>query len=256
MNLGLVTIGVYFSLFTRFTLNNYYASSLPRSSVNQYKQNIKRSLSHYNKENMSCFLESKNIIKQLPKKIIVGYANWNQCDDKIIESVKSGVNVVIWFSINLSIDETTGTPSITNGPNMDCVAEKINIINDLGLETIHLISIGGWNSPHPNTKNSVEDVYHYWDYWNRNIISRPEKGFFGFDGFDWDIEGNDDFKSVYNHFSVECLDLMGKMSQLAKREGDYIVAMAPAESYLDPNFNSFDRSLLHEYKEWESIQPG
>jgi hypothetical protein len=37
---------------------------------------------------------------------------------------------------------------------------------------------------------------------------------------------------------VEVLDLMGEMSQRAKREG-YIVAMAPMESYLDPTTSTF-----------------
>jgi hypothetical protein len=53
-------------------------------------------------------------------------------------------------------------------------------------------------------------------------------GFYGFDGIDWDIEGNDDFSSPYNHFTVECLDLMGRFSQLAKEKGSYIVSMVPA----------------------------
>jgi hypothetical protein len=39
--------------------------------------------------------------------------------------------------------------------------------------------------------------------------------------------------SKFNHFTVESLDMMGRLSQLAKSDG-FIVAMAPAESYLDP----------------------
>lgn len=72
---------------------------------------------------------------------------------------------------------------------MDCVADIVREISDLGLHTVHLISIGGWNSPHPDTSISAKEAYEYWNYWNRNIAARPEKGFFGFDGFDWDIEG-------------------------------------------------------------------
>lgn len=192
---------------------------------------------------------------ELPSRIIVGYANWNQCDDKIIEAVQNGVNVVIWFSINLAVS-ATGEPEITNGPDMDCVGDVMKSIRELGLETVHLISIGGWNSPHPDTTHSAETWFNYWNNWNRNIAARPSKGFYGFDGFDWDVEGNDTPSSVYNHFTVECLDLMGRMSQLAKSSGEYLVAMAPAESYLDPNMASFDRSLLHEYEEWETLQPG
>jgi hypothetical protein len=117
------------------------------------------------------------------------YANWNQCDEKIVDIVKDGANVVIWFSINLSVD-SSGNPLITSGPDMDCVADIVKRITDLQLNTTHLISIGGWNSPHPDTTNAVEDTYSNWNNWNRNVAARPEKGFFGFDGFDWDIEGS------------------------------------------------------------------
>eukprot|EP01038_Epipyxis_sp_PR26KG_P004314 gene4314-6112_t len=197
-------------------------------------------------------IRRKNL--KLPDKLIVGYANWNQCDDSIVDAVKQGVNVVIWFSINLLTDN--GYPIITNGPNMDCVAEKVQKIHELGLETVHLISIGGWNSPHPDTTNDANTVYEAWKTWNIEFAARPVLGFFGFDGFDWDIEGNDDPKSQYNHFTVDCLNLMGELSQIAKAKGNYFVAMAPAESYLDPTTSVYDRSLLHEYPEWVNIQPG
>jgi hypothetical protein len=75
-----------------------------------------------------------------------------------------------------------------------------------------------------------------------------------YEGFDWDIEGNDDLSSPYNYFTTDCLDLMGTMSQLAKKDG-YIVSMAPAESYLDVTTGLFDRSLTHNYPEWETLQP-
>lgn len=192
----------------------------------------------------------------LPELIIVGYANWNQCDDKIIQAVKDGVNVIIWFSVNLAVDSITGRPKITNGPDWDCVANITHQIREsLHLETVHLISIGGWNSPHPDTSVTSEEMYTALNDWNRNIIARPELGWYGFDGFDWDIEGNDDFASKYNTFTTSCLDMMGQISQLAKRD-KYIVAMAPAESYLDPTRPTFDRSLTHTYTEWEPIVPG
>jgi hypothetical protein len=47
---------------------------------------------------------------------------------------------------------------------------------------------------------------------------------------------------------------MGRFSQLAKAN-DYVVAMAPAESYLDPSTHLFDRSLLHTYPEYSVLQP-
>lgn len=94
----------------------------------------------------------------------------------------------MWFSINLATT-ADGKPTITNGPDMDCVADIVREIRELGMHTVHLISIGGWNSPHPDTTISAEEGYEYWNYWNRHIAARPEKGFLGFDGFDWDIEG-------------------------------------------------------------------
>jgi hypothetical protein len=154
---------------------------------------------------------------KLPEKLIVGYANWNQCDDTIVRAVQQGVNVLIWFSINLAVD-SQGNPTITNGPDMNCVAEKIKTIRELGFEdTIHLISIGGWNSPHPDTTNPSIEVYRAWNHWNRVLIANPALDFFGFDGFDWDIEGNDTPSSPYNEFTVGCLDLMGEFSQFAKQ---------------------------------------
>jgi hypothetical protein len=79
----------------------------------------------------------------LPEKLIVGYANWNQCDDQIIDAVKSGVNVVIWFAINLVSDDTTRLPGVKGGPDFDCVAQKIKAIRELALPCVHLISVGG-----------------------------------------------------------------------------------------------------------------
>ena len=126
----------------------------------------------------------------IPDKIIVGYANWNQCDESIIKAVEEGVNVIIWFAINLAEG-----PAITNGPNIDCVSLIAQKLKEKGLDVIHLISIGGWNSPHPSTENSAEKVFDNWHIWNTKDVARPERGWFGFDGFDWDIEGNDDVDS-------------------------------------------------------------
>jgi len=85
-------------------------------------------------------------------------------------------------------------------------------------------------------------------------MARPHEGFYGFDGLDWDIEGHDDKASPYNHFTVECLNVMGEMSVLAKQDG-YLVTMAPPESYLDPFSNDFTRSLRNTLPEWRELVP-
>lgn len=50
-----------------------------------------------------------------PDKVIGAYASWSECDSKIIDSVKQGANVVLWFSINLLTDSSTGLPLISGG---------------------------------------------------------------------------------------------------------------------------------------------
>ena len=185
----------------------------------------------------------------LPSKVVVGYGNWGQCDEKMVNAVKEGVNVIIWFSINLVRNPLTGLPQVQGGPDLSCVAERIREIRQLhnGEQVVNLLSIGGWNSPHPDTHNTPEDIFAELDRWNLENGSL-------FDGFDWDIEGNDDISSPYNTFTASCLDAMGTISQCAKRKG-YIFAMAPAESYLDPHCDLFDRSLQHAYPEWLELQP-
>ena len=47
---------------------------------------------------------------------------------------------------------------------------------------------------------------------------------------------------------------MGQLSQLLKKQG-YVVAMAPAESYLDPTTSEFSLTLNHNHPEWTALQP-
>jgi hypothetical protein len=61
-------------------------------------------------------------VRALPNgPLIVGYANWAECDDKIVQGVKDGVNVVIWFATNLGFNKTSMQPTIRGGPNHTCV---------------------------------------------------------------------------------------------------------------------------------------
>lgn len=63
-----------------------------------------------------------------------------------------------------------------------------------------------------------------------------------FDGIDWDLEGHDALDSSTNKFSVECLNLMGDISRLAKEDG-YIIGMAPPQSYFNLGRSDFSRSV-------------
>jgi hypothetical protein len=189
-----------------------------------------------------------------PRKVIGAYASWNECDDKIIDAVKDGANVIFWFAINLVKSPHTGLPMVETGLDFNCVANKTKAIKAINPDVVHMISVGGWNSPHPDTSNSVKDIYLNWKHWNEKIVARPELGFYGFDGIDWDIEGNDNVTSEYNYFTKDCLDLIGEFSLLARRD-NYFVSIAPAQSYLDSSISSFDRYANHTDPQWDPIVP-
>ena len=190
---------------------------------------------------------------ELPKKLKIGYANWHECDEKIYEAVENGLNVIIWFSIDMLANEENSGPSFRGGPDYSCVGKMIKKFKDNDYSVINLISIGGWNSPHVNTDFTAEEYFKEFIKFN-DKISNKENNFNGFDGIDWDIEGNDDKQSSHNYFTYKELDIMGEFSLLLKKEG-YIVSMAPPESYLDYTTNEFSLTLLHNYPEWEKEVP-
>lgn len=121
----------------------------------------------------------------LPSNLIIGYPTWVECDQKVIKATEDGVNVIIWFSINLLTNETTGLPQISGGPNTTCIAQTALFLRENNLPTIHLISIGGWNSPHPDTRNSAQNYYNFFLQWNKNLVNSidPSLDFHGFDDF-------------------------------------------------------------------------
>lgn len=88
--------------------------------------------------------------------------------------------------------------------------------------------IGGWDAPHPNTSFTGNEWWATWKTWNA-ALARSVPNFDGFDGIDWDLEGNDVQSSRWNEFSIECVELVGTMSQAAKDDG-FIVTMVPPES--------------------------
>ena len=174
--------------------------------------------------------------------LIVGYAP--TCDeDQIVQAAQNGVNVVIWFSVNLAAG-----PEIQNSLNFTCIARVAHALSESGLPTAHLISIGGWDAPHPDTSLTGAEWFAVWEKWNAAAIASvpAELAWGGFDGIDWDLEGNDSPSSPWNYFTVACIDLVGTMSQAAKAAG-YVVSLVPPQSYWDVTSGTFDLSLLHSY---------
>ncbi|GAB5371468.1 hypothetical protein AAMO2058_001582400 [Amorphochlora amoebiformis] len=187
-------------------------------------------------------LKPKESPRTLPKKLIVGYANWCQCDRKIVDAVQDGVNVVIWFNTNLKTQN--GKAKIECCTDLKCVAQVARELEDKKLDVIHLMSIGGWNSPHPDPTLNGKTWFQEWHKWNKEVVANESLGFRGFDGLDWDLEGNDDHDSPYNTMTQETLEIMAVMSVEAKKHG-YMVGMAPAQSYLNCDTSEFSLSLTN-----------
>lgn len=175
----------------------------------------------------------------LPDRLIMAYGSWTQCNAKMTTAAEQGANVLIWFSINLSATKN-GTQAISGAlPDLDCIAQTARNLSAKGLSVTHLISVGGWNSPLPDARWTGPEWFRFWHKWNKETVARD--GWGGFDGFDWDVEGNDKTsKAVYTY---PILDLIGEMSVHAKR-ADYIVSMAPMQSFLDVADRGFDLGFM------------
>ena len=114
--------------------------------------------------------------------IIAAWQNWGACNEsQTLLAVERGVNVIFWFSLNLVKEDNQ--PKISGAiPDLECVARVRSKILEKKLPTRHLISIGGWDAPHPDTSFSGAEWFEAWHQWNQNL-PMP------FAGFDWDLEG-------------------------------------------------------------------
>lgn len=178
----------------------------------------------------------------LPPQIIAGYTNWCECDDNITLAVENGVNVLFWFSINLL---PAAAPS--SCLNLSCISSIASQLRARNLTTTHLVTVGGWDAAHPAGASGAE-FYALWKAWNEGVIATVLPG--GFDGIDWDLEGNDNVTSPFNTLGATTLDIVGQFSEAAKADG-YLVSLVPPESYFDVSTSLFDSSLLHPYPEWK-----
>jgi hypothetical protein len=197
-----------------------------------------------------CSCEDPNAPKKVVRRklpegpLIVGYMNYGECDDRVDQAIKDGVNVVIWFSLEL---ENRGEPLITSAVSPVCVQTAVQRLKEAGLNAAHLISVGGWGVPHPDTAFSGAEWYKQFTRWN-NAASGP--GFEnGFDGIDWDLEGTDDSSSDINNFTVDKIKLIADFSKLAKKDG-FITSIAPPQSYLDVGTSEFSMKLTHKATHW------
>ena len=84
-----------------------------------------------------------------------------------------------------------------SGMNHTCVAQVAKRLRQRGLETTHLLSIGGWDAPHPpDSRIDGTEWAESWIKWNANEVALPSLDFAGYDGVDWDLEGSSSSDSL------------------------------------------------------------
>jgi Glycosyl hydrolases family 18 len=172
--------------------------------------------------------------RALPPKVIVGYAT--SCDDKVETAVRQGVNVVIWAFLYLKpldhqVVVDVESSSSSSSLDVSCIQSMIERLDGLGFkDTVHLVSMGGWNGPHLNP--AFPTATSWWEAWMTLGYGTV------FHGIDIDFEGNTNLASPTNYFSVELLDQTGQILQLASDHG-YITSIVPAQSYLDVQSSKF-----------------
>ena len=178
---------------------------------------------------------------------MVAYQSWSECDDNLYTAVENGVNVVIWFAVNLVADSETGKATLSGGPNRTCVEEKQAKLDSNGYgDVVHLISVGGWDAAHPDTSFSAEQYFEAFEAFSDGLYA----------GLDWDLEGNDNESSPNNFFTADCINLIGDLSTLLHDAG-YVVSMAPPESYFDMQTSEFSKYVNLTYPEdvWPDVDP-
>ena len=88
------------------------------------------------------------MVASLPSDVIIAYANWGECDAKMERAAAHGVNVIIWFAIQLVTSATNDKPAVVGGPNLTCVASVAASLRARNLSTHPFISVGGRHAPH------------------------------------------------------------------------------------------------------------
>ena len=222
--------------------------------------------------------------REIPPKVLIGYASHNY--DNVRKAVmQDGVNVVIWAFMDIVSQNGSGDKnvvhvaednhqlissnrflaegstaelqqqtsslsssfaSVKTGLDFQKIKQLIEELDSDGYShVLHLASFGGWNGPHLDP--TLDAKQWYYSGWKSSIASKI------FHGIDWDLEGNDNLASPNNVFSMDCLEKMGEISSLMKRDG-YVVSMAPPQSYLNFQSSSFSRfvNISIPEREWHS----
>lgn len=186
--------------------------------------------------------------RPLPEALNIGYANWGECDGKIEQAAADGVNVIIWFALNLVV-ASDGNPRVTGGPNLTCVGQLSRRLDVQRLPTHHFISIGGWDAPHPSPNVDAARWWRALAAYDEQAARAGLRG--GFDGIDIDLEGSDNRSSPSNTFDPATLRVVAAIATRAKAAGK-MMSLAPPQSYLDCTTSRFTFSVIEPARCWTS----
>jgi hypothetical protein len=182
--------------------------------------------------------------------VIAGYTNQGNAST-ILRAVDHGVNVLIWSFIELQ-GNVTDDP-VQEGPDPATVASVVTALHSKAVTVTHLVSVGGWNAPHPDIAQTGAEWWETWKRWDARFAERVGLSphlWDGFAGVDLDVEGADTASSSDNHFPSKLIELCGTFALAAKRDG-FISTMVPPQSYLDCGSPDYDQDGSVEHAdEW------
>jgi len=180
-----------------------------------------------------------------PQKVLVAYTAFPE-SPIILRAVRAGVNVVVWTFIELANHSIVGEfdPVVIRQVHEATIED--------GLEVVHMVSIGGWNVEHTLSNTCGPSPCSGSTYaasfreWNEKLAKLVGKGWRGFDGVDWDVEGVDNAESASNEFTAADLDVILEMSNALRSE--FLISLVPPQSYFNCLESGFDLSLRHPAK--------
>jgi len=164
--------------------------------------------------------------KSLPKSVKAAYVQ-SQSQSVIDKAVRTGgVNVLMW-SFLWYVDGVVGPVKYETLKKKD-----LEHAQTTHPDVVNFVAFGGWGHPHPTPLNdgSAEEFVKKFHTWNQD---------WGFDGFDWDIEGVNEIGSPDNDIEPKLLKWMCDVSIGLKAKG-YLISIVPAQSYMDPSHSKFD----------------
>jgi hypothetical protein len=117
-------------------------------------------------------LVAVDAVRPLPPAVIAGYTNQANAST-ILKSVDEGANVLIWSFIELQHGAVTADPAQGGPSASDVAAVMVGLdARNLADSVVHLVSIGGWDAPHPTLECTGTQWWGKWKLWNNAFATQ------------------------------------------------------------------------------------